>query len=610
MIQFKIYSDYLELPADFNLQIKRKNNIFAFGNLELSRTASFTIPATAKNDLLLGFARNERMTASVMRQRVSAVMVYSGGSVSGYIYISSADANGYSATFVFGELLKFKELKEAGNIGDYLTGLQDSVLWEDGSEIDTSTARKFYAMYRYDRPTSDVPYLPAIRLYNLMTRAAAALGISFPVDTFWLNLPYVIVPNKLEGGGIDGTQTMKKTNASTIVPTRLNLDWWSTADTSTAEKRKYQKDYNMGVVFENEVMSSIVMRWYEAKRDMTITFPSDIPDTCVLLQSVDTNYSLRSGTFTPQTFGLRSVRFIGDPDDGSQCTYDLSGTPLAGSIMAVPSGTKFAIVDVRNFWFRYYESGTIFYKEIGWVGDGSPYEYNLQVDLESDGTIGSYIYLQNNLPEVTLMDLIKTVAMVSGKVPSWSESNAQVSFKSVDVDSWSVKELQDIIAVKNVRRTFSDYAQANSVQYDSEEYVTERGENIVRTYEIDNVNLQDEKDLYKIPFSEGAIGANGIYIEGTSLNDSGEVVYAGKKWSLARVLIYGTNYLQRAPITENAAISSLCNKSTRLQVQVPMYMFEAFGLSEQTRLLFNGLYYVWTEITYSKGVATIELSRC
>ena len=51
MIRFKIKTKgYLELPADFQFSFNYNNGVFAFENMQLSRSGEFNIPRTPAND--------------------------------------------------------------------------------------------------------------------------------------------------------------------------------------------------------------------------------------------------------------------------------------------------------------------------------------------------------------------------------------------------------------------------------------------------------------------------------------------------------------------------------------------------------------------------------
>ena len=53
MIRFRIVgSGYLELPSDFEFSFSYNNGVFAFENMQLSRSGEFTIPRTPIKDVM------------------------------------------------------------------------------------------------------------------------------------------------------------------------------------------------------------------------------------------------------------------------------------------------------------------------------------------------------------------------------------------------------------------------------------------------------------------------------------------------------------------------------------------------------------------------------
>lgn len=116
MMQFNIAGKYLDLYADTSLQFSRKNILLAFDTAEVSRTASFDIPASPKNNDIFQLANDVARDGSLARTKLPAQLQYSGGVENGYLYITGAARDRYTAIFVFGELLGLKELRDAGNL--------------------------------------------------------------------------------------------------------------------------------------------------------------------------------------------------------------------------------------------------------------------------------------------------------------------------------------------------------------------------------------------------------------------------------------------------------------------------------------------------------------
>ena len=115
--------------------------------------------------------------------------------------------------------------------------------------------------------------------------------------------------------------------------------------------------------------------------------------------------------------------------------------------------------------------------------------------------IGDTYYLQPNLPEVTLIDLLKTAANLLRMGIDYDVATNTVSFYDFAFDKSQAIELDSkTIEILSVDRTFLDYARRNIVDFKSEEYVKDR---LQIAYNINNDLIAEEKVLYTIPFSEG-----------------------------------------------------------------------------------------------------------
>lgn len=56
MMQFKINGEELDLYEGLALTFKKSNILLSFDNIECERTASFSVPATPRNDAIFGLA--------------------------------------------------------------------------------------------------------------------------------------------------------------------------------------------------------------------------------------------------------------------------------------------------------------------------------------------------------------------------------------------------------------------------------------------------------------------------------------------------------------------------------------------------------------------------
>ena len=91
---------FLDLPNDFEVSFTKKNILYSFDSVELNRTTAFTIPATANNNRLLGFANMPVQYGLMARRRLDAQMQCDGATVTGYFYVTSATPTEYNCCFV------------------------------------------------------------------------------------------------------------------------------------------------------------------------------------------------------------------------------------------------------------------------------------------------------------------------------------------------------------------------------------------------------------------------------------------------------------------------------------------------------------------------------
>lgn len=116
-----------------SITFSKKNIIIAFDDIECDRTASFTIPATSKNDAALGLAKDFHFYGQAMRSRVSAQMVDGTVVKDGIFCVTGYEDGAYDCTFVYGENLELKRIQDLGTVDTYtsawVTALQKA--WTD-----------------------------------------------------------------------------------------------------------------------------------------------------------------------------------------------------------------------------------------------------------------------------------------------------------------------------------------------------------------------------------------------------------------------------------------------------------------------------------------------
>lgn len=472
MIRFRIVgSGYVELPADFDFTFNYNNGIFAFDKMQLSRSGEFTIPRTPANDLLLGFSHDPSNDGNYIRKSKPAELHYSGGKIDGYLFIGKyTTGSGYSAVFVYGELAGLKRIQELGTIDEYVstndqTDFDESLI---NSYFPTGLLPFDFRFLRYqngipdaNKNTTYVNQLPMVKLSYLLSQAATAAGVNLDpsgigqaIDAVGLILATNNAEPTLQSVSVTGAANLSLAISGTgagnfNMETRQFVYWDYTAPTAPFRK--------------------VNVRVLVCKYDLTI-LPAVNSYNTAIITGDGTTY-LTSGS-TSNFKDMRIGQKIELKKDDYFTFVNLSdtrlGIPIDDYDTPIPAGIS----------FRTY------------IGE---------LDLVD---VGDSYYLQQNLPKVTLLDLVKTFANLFRVGVTYDAATNKIGFFDFDFNKANYKKLDDtVVEIKSVSRSFLDYAKNNYIKFKNEDYVTESKAQTI--YTINNDTLADEKILYTIPFSEG-----------------------------------------------------------------------------------------------------------
>ena len=218
----------------------------------------------------------------------------------------------------------------------------------------------------------------------------------------------------------------------------------------------------------------------------------------------------------------------------------------------------------------------------------------------TNGTTYTFYY------DVTLLDRTNTgndaqvsnLCLVEGdEVVSWNDwKNNQLglSFDELAFSEWPRKQDSELLKRGEVQRTFGDYQQNNIIRFKSNDVVTD---NVTRVYVIQNDNLKAENVLQELPFSEGEVLDNALYIREESDNPT----IGG--------MVANVALLTRVSLPVNSGLETLCAASTQYKIDVHMTALEYFGITAKTLLLIEGTLYTWTSRDWQNDKATFTLAR-
>lgn len=575
MMQLLCDGVLLDLYDNAGLQFTHENPLIAFDNMKCERTTQFKLPSTPTNDRVFALARIPAYNGAGMRRKFTAQLQAGTVSKEGYLYINSYDGKDYAAIFVTGELLGLQRIKDAGKLSEILN-YTGNMLVSFGHAPSTHKGNTFDTI---DYKTKGL-VSPSLRASIVAKDALDILGIPYNFPSDYIRM-FKGVPGAIASQG--GTFGRVITFPSTSDPVPV---------VATAVMNG---DYGLAGIFPvtiagvgGTLVNAGTTYYYKGKvqqfiahQPVSITFPDDWDDNLFVGRFV----SLQDEYVDL----LTAFQFLGDRSfDESKV---VTGDSLRGRSVDIASGETFVFIHIDDWNANYSSSsGT----GQGWFFEGSDMS-DVHFTIEG-GEIanGDYVREQDQLPGITLVELLKTLATLNGKVLTYTDANG-VEFADLNIDTWPVREIHTITKRAEVKRTFANYEQHNIIKFDSKDGVLET-EKITVGYVIANANLNESKDLQTIPFSEG--GSEGTRIFVREPNDTSYLANADTT----------DGYMQRVSIPLNAGLIRLCNKSTQFKIECRMTLLEYNAIAANTLLLVDGSKYMWTERSWQNDAAKFTLA--
>lgn len=577
MIRFNILGvGELELPDNFSVQFSYNNSLFAFDNMQLSRTTEFDVPATPNNNKLLGFAGDPSNDGYFLRRRLQAQMYTPGGAVQGVIYFNSFEGGMYKCIFVYGELVKFVAIKELGKISNYIN-VPDTLTTTPPHTILTSYYADGklpfnFAWYKYFNGISSanimqggVNYSPTVKLAYLLNTACSRVGIT--LDTTAISEAYNGIGIILQG---NSKETRTTCTFSGVPTTTLNVTGGAGYLLRVSKTFKYSEEGAL-YIYGYRVLSRRSVYCFEAQQNMTIKPTATTKSLYVLT------------------------------GDGRQI---LAASPITGKEIQLSRGEYFTFCETADLFMGQPWKSQTYTTDIGSV------TCEVWSETDSEVAIGDTYYLRDNLPEVTAMDLIKTVANITGTGVSFDNNLNKLTFFDYNFSRLGAKELDDIvIEYKGIKRTFLDYAKSNDVTFDNDSYV-----NLLYniSYRIDNGILADNKVVFNVPFSSGNNeSTNSVVVRDFStetppkkLATKSTIAVASKVASVTTLrhisqLVSGLNL--------GANLRNIIANSTTIELVIKMTLSDFMKMGNKDTFRYRGRHYVCASGSYSDNTATLVL---
>jgi hypothetical protein len=606
MFKIRINNEFIELENEIELSFIFENQLFS-SDIKLSRTIEFTIFNTPKNAAIFNYANNVEFDGFFVRTSHNAELWFSGGIIRGLIFITNFNDNKYSATFVYGDLLKFKEIKDAGIIKNYLN-LQDSILTSQSGIIKAGGNYPPYmyylpydfAFYNYEsnvqaseKMAGKINMFPSVKLYYLLQKCAEHFNINlnFPNSDFeYYAGNTVIILNKMQ-------------IASNVAITNINGDSLTDFTISgDAEINTYFSKSNLNFYFYEQYTDSYGTVRYRIVNKALKCLTAKVP--MLIIFNNDLDFAIQKSTSALENFGtVSSPRF----------------TIQSGDSLYINKGESFQFILSNYYTFVPRLFGNDYYTSVNLITNLNNINFVAKCEDAIDLQYGDYFPLNENLPDLTFIDLLKIFANLTSTAIIWNEETQTIEFFRYDFDFSNQLDLtENLISLNSVNRYLPDFAQENNIICDSEEYVRNSFK-FKKTYRIVNENLEKEKEFYKIPLSDGnkQIFDNyeNIFVDDFEKQNDGTFKVKAKKATIAK---RNNSYSQKlAPITDfyveyptyNNNFLNLLEQSTIVEAKVRMYLFQFFELNEKTIIRINNTSYTIITAKYSNNNVTLTLAK-
>lgn len=554
----------MELPANFKIQLKKSNILFAFDNVELERSTSFSIPATLINTGILGWANDAHRFGEKGRQKIDAQLQLDGVTKDGFLHITKYTPEAFECVFVTGELLGLAEVKALGDWGQFIlpsNGVRmDADVRIASSGNDYSAARVQYRTDGYVMPSWK------LSSYAKMALQRAAVDINWGEVLDALNTYRIIIP-KAKGVSETAVTFARKyaaeqTSATPypVLNSALLDDQGELANVVTIEQSEYPI-FKVKTADATQYYGYVMQ--FVAKQDMTLKFADDTPDA-LFLASAQMN-----GTFD----------FLGDYSFAADGT--ITGDPLKGREVEITTGQAFLLISQND----YLRAGVGEFE--GWTIANEELTAGVVVKGKDEQPNNAYIRVKDNVPAMTIVELVKVIAALSGKILSYHAG--EIVFVD-NIAGGEYMELDKPLKWSNLTRGVGDYAQKNLVTFKDGE--------LTATYTIDNVNIEQENELLAIPMNAGADVAGELFVAADT-----------KEYTIARYDETRPINLQRIEVVKNESLEKILFQSTSLTAEVKMTEREFDKLPFDAQLRFDNALYAWTDGVWSNGVASLSLSR-
>lgn len=552
-----IVNDYIDVERQ-DIGLKSNNNLFVL-QLKYDRSFSFTIPATDKNNRIFFNSNRVDFSLQALRGDIPAVMYVADKQIDGFLKILSATKNRYNAAFYYNQIFPFDISQK---ISTYLN-LSDNLNWDAAATVYDGGGAGLppvsFGLYRYRLAAgaAGVPtyinYLPSVTMKRLLDECAAASGVNYYFD--------ITNPTELADKQARFERLMiklKSKNTTQIIKAE--------ATPHPVFSCSYPFSvYSFNLLTSRRVFVNAIDMYY----DIEIYFLCFTRDCKITFHSLPTSHYWGVWTNDYQRIPITN---------GTTLTFE-----AGDSIVFYNRNRLFddiALRDAYNETFRFY--------------------FELTEDIMNYGDV---YYLQDNLPDVTYIDLLTTTAYALGLSLTSDIVNSRFILSdytlalspTLTIDSVAVRD-ENLIEI-------DDLGISGIVDFDSSSWVLEQ-------MKLKLTIGSGEGNNIRLPFSEERKYRDTEDVEIRDLAVNGTVY--GIFYSEKDVLcIYNNNtsiYLQRFNFMYGR-LASIINSRIVVSLKIAQSPSKFLELSATTRIIYKNRAFAIVEATNKDNITSLKMIR-
>ncbi len=541
------YGDYLDIERQ-DIGLKSNNNLFVL-QLKYDRSFSFAIPATDKNNRILFNSNRVDFSLQTLRRNIPAVVYVADKQIDGFLKILSATQNRYNAVFYYNQIFPFDVSQK---IASYLN-LSDSLVWNAAATVYDGGGAGLppvsFGLYRYrtaaagrTRIPDDINYLPCVTMKRLLDECAAASGINYYFD--------IADPTELLEKQARFERLMIKLK-SAKAKQRIK------AEVTPQSNSYFLFNYPFNIYAFNLMRSGYIRLYFLCfRRDCRLTF-----------NNLPTSHNWGVLTGDDQCIPI---------NNGTTLTFE-AGASIVFYNRDIPFDATQALVDAYNETFRF--------------------DFELTEEMMAYGDV---YYLQDNLPDVTYIDLLTTTAYALGLSLTSDIENSRFVLSDYTLASSPTLTIDSVTVRDEHLIEIDDLGISGIVDFDSSSWVLEE-------MKLKLTIGSGEGNNVRLPFSEERKYRDTEDVEIRDLEFPGTISNSEK--DILCIYNNATSiYLQRFNFMDSR-LPSIINSGIVVSLKIAQSPSKFLELSATTKIIYKNKAFAIVEATNKDNITSLKMIR-